>query len=40
MTPDLDALAQQIIYAAEGATRYLVALAGPTSNASAKGLIR
>ena len=29
MTPDLDALAHQIIRAAEGASRYLVALAGP-----------
>lgn len=29
MTPDLDALADQIIHAAEGASRYLVALAGP-----------
>ncbi|BBI49415.1 nucleoside triphosphate hydrolase [Vreelandella olivaria] len=29
MTPDLDTLARQIIGAAEGASRYLVALAGP-----------
>ena len=29
MTPDLDVLADQIIHAAEGASRYLVALAGP-----------
>ena len=29
MTPDLDSLASQIVAAAEGASRYLVALAGP-----------
>ena len=29
MSPDLDTLAEQLICAAEGASRYLVALAGP-----------